>query len=250
MSCKLFNDCMMFHLLTVFPINTAEQKNYYITIVLKKPQHINVRQFVCQVEQLNTYIAQMPCFYYSPNANASTKPENLLFTEAELGSHVLRMCLIQWQDQYNMNKNGMMLMDMHLLLPSIEVIKRVCTHKKAKLEFLERASPKGEKGKKCPGTKSTARVPKKVHFKKHCNLCKRPGGAYTMHNTHDCCRFEKDGKEKSNFRAAKKGSKKANPVNQNFAQLTKKIKKLEKVLRRSGKMVQKFQYKDSNSDSE
>jgi hypothetical protein len=22
----------------------------------------------------------MPCFYYSPNANASTKPENVLFT--------------------------------------------------------------------------------------------------------------------------------------------------------------------------
>jgi hypothetical protein len=38
MSCKLFNDCMMFHLLTAFPINTAEQEKYYITNVLKKPQ--------------------------------------------------------------------------------------------------------------------------------------------------------------------------------------------------------------------
>ncbi len=26
MSCKLFNDCVMFHLLTVFPINAAEQE--------------------------------------------------------------------------------------------------------------------------------------------------------------------------------------------------------------------------------
>jgi hypothetical protein len=26
-----------------------------------------------------------------------------------------------------------------------------------------------------------------------------------MHNTRDCCRFEKDGKEKSSFRTAKKG---------------------------------------------
>ncbi len=34
-------------------------------------------------------------------------------------------------------------------------------------------------------------------------------------------------KEKSNFRAAKKGGKKGNPVNHNFAQLTKKIKRLE-----------------------
>ena len=52
-----------------------------------------------------------------------------------------------------------------------------------------------------------------------------------MHNTHDCCRFEKDGKEKSSFHAAKKGRYKSNLVNQNFAQLTNKIKKLEKALK-------------------
>jgi hypothetical protein len=99
MSCKLFNKWVMFHLLTAFPINAAEQEKYYITNVLKKPQGINVRQFVCHVEQLNAYITQMSCFYYSPHANASTKPKNIPFPEAELGSHVLCMCLIQWQDQ-------------------------------------------------------------------------------------------------------------------------------------------------------
>ncbi len=96
MSCKLFNDWVTFHLLTAFPISTAEQEKYYITNVLKKPQRINIRQFVCCVEQLNAYITQMPCFYYSPNANVSTKPKNFPFTKAELvGSHVLRMCPIQ-----------------------------------------------------------------------------------------------------------------------------------------------------------
>jgi hypothetical protein len=112
----------MFHLLTAFPINTAEQEKYYISNVLKKPQRINVRQFVCCVEQLNAYITQMPCFYYSPNANASTKPKNIPFTEDELGSHVLLTCPIQWQDQYNMNKKGMMPMDMRLLLTLLEAI--------------------------------------------------------------------------------------------------------------------------------
>ncbi len=73
----------------------------------------------------------MLCFYYSPNANASTKPKNVPFTEAELGSHVLCMCPIQWQDQYNLNKKGMMPMDMHSLLTSLEVIKCVYTHRKA-----------------------------------------------------------------------------------------------------------------------
>ncbi len=59
-----------------------------------------------------------------------------------------------------------------------------------------------------------------------------------MHNTCDCCRFEKDGKEKSKFCAAKKAGKKVNPVNQSFAQLTKKIEKLKKALKKSSKKVQ------------
>jgi hypothetical protein len=72
MSSKSFNDCVMFHLLTAFPINAAEQEKYYATNVHKEPQRINVRQSIHRVEQLNAYIAQMPYFYYSPNANAST----------------------------------------------------------------------------------------------------------------------------------------------------------------------------------
>jgi hypothetical protein len=201
------------------------------------------------VEQLNTYIPQMLCFYYSPNANASTKPKNVPFTEDELGSHVLRMCPIQWQDQYNLNKKGMMPMNLHLLLASLEAIERVCTHKKAKLESSKKAFHKGKKGTKHPGTESTARFPMKVHFKKHCNLCKRHGGTYTTHNTRDCCRFEKNGKEKSNFCTAKKGSKKANSVNQNFVQLSKMLEKLEKALKKSSKKLQKRQYEDSDSHS-
>jgi hypothetical protein len=41
-----FDDCVLFHLLTMFPINGAEQEKYYITNVLKKPQCVNVCQFV------------------------------------------------------------------------------------------------------------------------------------------------------------------------------------------------------------
>jgi hypothetical protein len=89
----------------------------------------------------------MPCFYYSPNANANTKPEKVLFTEAELGSHVLRICPIQWQGQYNLNKKGMMPMDLHLLLMSLEAIQHICTQDKAKLESSKKAFHKGKKGK-------------------------------------------------------------------------------------------------------
>jgi hypothetical protein len=253
---KSFNDCMLFHLLTAFPINAAEQEKYYITNVLKKPQRINVSQFVRRVEQLNAYIAQMPCFYYSPHTNASTKPKNVPFMEAGLGAHVLHMCPLMWQDQYNLNKKGMTLMDMHLLLMSLEAIEHVCTYKRGKLDNFEKSdksSNKGEKGKKHPGTNSTVRVPKKVcfeKFEKHCELCKKHGGTHTLHNTRDCCRYEKDGTEKSSFHAAKKSGKKNYPVNQNFSQLTKKIEKLEKALKKSGKKGKKHRYEDSNSDSE
>ncbi len=178
-NCKSFNDCVMFQLLTTFPINAAEQEKYYISNVFKKPQHINVRQFVWCVEQLNAYISQMPCFYYSPHVNASTKPENIPFMEAELGAHVLHMCPLHWQDQYNMNKKGMTPMDMCLLMMSLEAIERVCTCKKGRFDNFEKSdksSNKGEKGKKCPGTNSMVRVPKKVRFEKYCNLCQEAWG--------------------------------------------------------------------------
>ncbi len=48
-----FNKCVMFHLLTVYPNNAAEQEKYYLSNVLKKPQQVGVHQFVQRVEQLN-----------------------------------------------------------------------------------------------------------------------------------------------------------------------------------------------------
>jgi hypothetical protein len=50
---KSFNNSIMFHLLTVFPIIAAEQEKYYISNVLKKPQRVNLHQFIRRVEQLN-----------------------------------------------------------------------------------------------------------------------------------------------------------------------------------------------------
>jgi hypothetical protein len=183
----------------------------------------------------------------------STKPKNVLFMEAELGAHVLCICPRQWQDQYNMNKKGMTPMDMRSLLTSLEAIERVCTYKKGKSDTIEKSdksSNKGEKGKKCPGTNSTVWVPKKVPFEKHWDLCKKHGGAHTTYNTRDCHRFDVNGKEKSSFCATKKGRYESNPVNQNFAQLTEKVKKLEKALKKSGKKGKKRRYEDSDFDSE
>jgi hypothetical protein len=122
------------------------------------------------------------------------------------------------------------------LLTSLEAIECVCTHEKGKPdEESNKSSFNGKKGEKRLGTDPTVRVPKKVQFKKNCNLCKKHGGAHTTHTTRECCKYEKDRTEKSSFSAAKKGGEKNYPMNQNFAQLTKKIKKLEKALKKSGK---------------
>jgi len=73
---------------------------------------------------------------------------------------------------------------------------------------------------------------------------------HTTHNTRDCHRFEKDGTEKSDFRTAKKGGKNPNPAKQSFAQLSDKLEKLEKVLKKRDTKKRKRRCSDSNSDSE
>ena len=252
MSRKSFEDCVMFHLLTVFPNNAAEQERYYITNVLKKPQRVSIRQFVQRVEQLNSYIAQLPCWYYSPSVKVKTVPMNVAFPEADLASHVLRMCPYTWQDQYNLHEKGGAPTDIRSLLQSLEAIERVCGQEgnaKSNPSRDEKPSGSEKKGTKRPGTESP-RVPKKVRTEKHCDLCKKHGGAYTTHNTRDCRRFEKDGTEKADFRAAKKGGKKPNPTKQSFAQLSEKLDKLEKVLKKKDTRKRKRRRSDSDSDSE
>jgi hypothetical protein len=87
-----FDNCVMFHLLTVFLNNAAEQEKYYLSNVLKKPQRVGIRQFVQRIEQLNAYVAQLPCWYYSPSYVTGMTPANVPFTEADLASHALQMC--------------------------------------------------------------------------------------------------------------------------------------------------------------
>ncbi len=125
-------------------------------------------------------------------------------------------------------------MDLHLLLMALEAIEHVCTLEKAKSESSNKASHKG-RSEKATWYWIYHQSPQESSFEKHCNLWKKHGGTYTTHNTKDCCRYEKDRKEKSDFCTAKKGSNKPNPAMQNFAQLYKKLDKLKKTLKKSSK---------------
>ncbi len=240
----------MFHLLTVFPNNTAEQERYYITNVLRKLQRISIRQFVQREEQLNSYISQLLCWYYSPSAKAGTIPMNVAFPEADLASHVLWMCPHTWQDQFNFHEKGLNPIDMRLLLQCLEAIECICTQERSNAQSNEKTSTKNEKGNKRSGKESTYKNPKKAQTEKHCDLCKKHGGACTTHNTQECHRYKKNGNEKSDFRATKEEVKKTNPTKQSFVQLTKKLDKLEKAIKKQDAKRKKRRRGNTDSDSE
>jgi len=171
----------MFHLLTLFPNNAAEQERYCITNVLKKPQRVSIHQFVQRVEQLNSNISQLPCWYYSPSVKVKTVPMNVSFAEADLASHVLRMCPYTWQDQYNLHEKGGAPTNMHSLLQSLEAIERVFGQEgsnKSNPSRDEKPSHSEKKGTKQPGTESP-RVPKKSHVLRSIATCARSMGAHT-----------------------------------------------------------------------
>jgi hypothetical protein len=92
-------------------------------------------------------------------------------------------------------------------------------------------------------------VPKKVRFEKSCELCKKYGGAHTTHATKDCRKYKKDATLKVDFRAAKKAGKKPNPAKQLFTQLSEKLDRLEKTIKKASHKSKKPRRDDSNSDS-
>ena len=88
----------------MFHFDVGEALKYYITNMLKKPNWVLIHHFFVQVEQLNSYLETLPCLYYSPKANQATK-KVLPLDDVDLATHLLCMCPIKWQTQYNLTKN-------------------------------------------------------------------------------------------------------------------------------------------------
>jgi hypothetical protein len=112
-----------------------------------------------------------------------------------------------------------------------------------------RKSAKSKTGTKLPSTGASEQVSKKVNFEKNCNLCKKHGGTHTMHATKNCCKYKKDGIVKADFHAPKKAGKTPNPAKQSFAQLSKKLDKLKKSLKKASFKSKKRCRDDCNSGS-
>jgi hypothetical protein len=114
----------------------------------------------------------------------------------------------------------------------------------------KKASHKNKAGAKRPSNDATKQAHKNVCFEKFCELCKKFGGAHTTHATKDCCKYEKDRTAKADFCAAKKAGKKPNPAKQSFAQSSKKLDKLEKILKKASHKSKKCRRDDSGSNNE
>ena len=258
---KSFDDCVNFHLLTVFRTDAAERQKVYISNTLKKPQRVPVRYFFQRVEQLNGYLRHLPCLYNSPYASPVTSSV-MPFDDAELATLLLRMCPDTWQNTYELTQD-IVPQRLQKLLAVLENIEKCENSAGANLKPLPTANgphkPNGyfdKSGKRKRPDSSADRIPKKARSEKYCALCKKYGGAHTTHDTGSCSKFEKDGKEKagwsSKLPASAQGKyKKNDSYKSSFAALEKRCNKLEKRLKKGkGSSHKKKRYASSDSDSD
>ncbi len=156
-------------------------------------------QFVQPVEQLNSYIMQLPCWFYCPSAKPSTIPMSVPFTKVDLASHFLRMCPLTWQDHFNLHKKGMTPVDMHLLLMSLKAIELVCAQEKSNALSNKKASNKSKKEIKRPRPNLWPESQRKFVSRSIATSARSMGACILCTTRIDCCKYEKDGSEKSQF---------------------------------------------------
>ena len=100
---KLLEDCIMFHKLTVFTCDAAEQQNSYMMGSSKNPNMMTIQKHVSRCEMMNGYIALLQTLQDSPLAAASTKMGNMSIDDATLAGVILATCHTEWRNLYKMS---------------------------------------------------------------------------------------------------------------------------------------------------
>ena len=204
---------------------------------------------------MNGCIGHLPTLQDSPLVVASSKKENIPFNEATMASIILATCPTDWRNQYEMNHKTIPESTRSMIL-DLENIEKVFATKDSKKTRSNTAAagtaPK--KGVIVPrkGRGSAGPAPKKASSTKYCKWCKAAGGPFQTHDTGECRRFDKDGKEvgKSHtpFNSRKKPWKNGGVDLGQMAYLTEKLKKLKKKLKKSKKSTKKRVRDLSDSD--
>ena len=171
-----FIECVTIHLQQVFRHDVGNALKYCITNKLRKPNQIPIRQFLVQVEQLNSYLKTLPCLYYSPSVNQTTK-QVLPLDDANLAMHLLCMCPDKWQTQYDLTKKTTLVNTRALLL----IHEKIENNAEVETKPPSVIKSKGAEGKHRMES-IDSRIPKKfkqIGFSdKQCALCKKYGGPY------------------------------------------------------------------------
>ena len=226
-----FEDCVTFHLLSVFPNDAAERQKYYINHQLKKPRRIPIRNFANRIEQLNSYIAYLPGLIDSPQrTDTMRRVEDL--DEPEIAQLLLQLVPQTHQDQYNLTK-VVIPQNLRSLLETLETIENMEVHVPRKPEKL---AEKSTDGKRKGSSKGDGNPTKKKKSDKKCALCEKHGGKYTTHNTGDCRKYEKNGTPKSGFKKTGKSDSKSGKKDRlSFQAFSERLDKIDTKLKKIGK---------------
>ena len=167
--------------------------------------------------------------------------------DADLATHLLRMCPARWQAQYDLSENTTPVSTRALLF----VLENIENNADLDPKPSNPSKPKGAEGKRKMESIDSRipKTPKKVGWAdKHCVLCKKHGGPFKSHNTRDCRCFNKDGTPiKNRGGAIKPQASKKGLEGTNFAQLV--CAKIKKALCKHARKDKKRHACDADSDS-
>ena len=241
-----FEDCVCFHLLSIFSNEAAERQKYYISHLIKKPCKVLIKNFANHIEQLNSYIPVPLGLIDSPQGVNLKRVEAL--DEPKLAQLLLQLVPQAHQDQYSLIK-GLIHLNVRSLLDTLETIENMDNHFPRKPEKSEEKS--GDKKRK--GSSKQDGDPRKMKKSaKFCALCDKHGGAKTTHNTGDCrkydkhCTFEKDFK-KDTFKSKKPNRQSYQMIADNLKKMKLEVKELKKKSKKSKKRERNNSSDDSNS---
>ncbi len=146
-------DCIKFHKLTVFTVDTAERLRYCLMCSIKKPVRWTIRMHISRMEVLNKYLGILPTIKNSPLAVATKEMGNVPFTEATHAIIILSHLPEAWRNQYNL---------MHKTVPELPCAMLQDLKNIEKL-FVEKYNEKAQanKAKAATAPKMAERVPKK-----------------------------------------------------------------------------------------
>ena len=196
------------YMLTVCKKDAAEQQRYYLMWAVQKPYGMPYRTFQTRMMTVNSYLPLLPCIKDSDMATDATVRMNVSISDHDMANLLLRACNAEWEAQWAL-VNTYLPSSMRGFLSKMEAIEQVM-----ETQAIPRRQrlTNGAGSDKATSSKSTSKKGRKegssnTEKQKHCQLCQEHGGAAHTHNTKDCRKYTRDGKERPDFGKGKPSGK-------------------------------------------